>query len=86
MGRLKPSVRVPARPDPYPGPDRPPGKAPKTRAALVLGAHLCVAMAAWAVFFLPLDEGLRGGLIGVIVRDALGYAARVYDYFLPQND
>lgn len=86
MDRLKPSVsvRVPARPGPSPAPA--PGKAPKTRAALVVGAHLCVAMAAYAVFCLPLDEGLRGGLIGVIVRDALGYAARVYDYFLPQND
>lgn len=81
---LKPSVRVPQVRAASP----PPGKAPRSRFALVVGAHLLVGTAAYAVLFTDLDlhPELKGGLIGVMVRDVLAVLSKCYDYFLPQND
>lgn len=87
MAGLKPSVEVPQFQ--RPGPAAPPmGKAPKTRAGLVIASHLFAAIACGAVLFadLGLSEGLKGGMVALIVREALGMAAKCYEFFLPQND
>ena len=100
MGRLKDSVRIPrvrvpgpppAAPPPEPAPaaSRPaPGKAPKTRAGLLFASHAFAAVICSAILFsdLELHPELKGGMIGVMLRDALAWSGRLYDYFLPQND
>ena len=98
MGRrLNPSVRVRPAPEPGPPPEaapppapaRPaPGKAPRTRAGLLLASHLFAAVICGAILFsdLELHPELKGGMIGVMLRDALAWSGRLYDYFLPQND
>ena len=89
---LKPSVRVPqVRADtlaPARPPSPPPGRDSQSRLALVVGAHLLMGVAAYAVLFTDLDlhPELKGGLIGVMVRDVLAVLGKCYDYFLPQND
>ena len=89
---LSPSVRErlrrhPARPPGATG-SPPPGKAPRTRFALVVGGHLLAGVVVGAILFadIEMDPALRGGMIGVIVRDALAMLTKVYEYFLPQND
>ncbi|MDE0703156.1 MAG: hypothetical protein OXH59_05465 [Rhodospirillaceae bacterium] len=92
--RLNPSVRVRPVPEPAPptGPPAPPrpaaGKAPKTRAGLLLASHAFAAVICGAILFsdLELHPELKGGMIGVMLRDALAWSGRLYDYFLPQND
>lgn len=66
----------------------PPGKAPKTRFTLVICAHLFAALACGSVLFsdLELHPELKGGMVAMIVREFLALLAKVYDYFLPQND
>ena len=95
---LKPSVRIrpvpvpapePAPPPGPPAPSRPaPGKAPKTRAGLLFASHSFAAVICGAILFsdLQLHPELKGGMIGVMLRDALAWSGRLYDYFLPQND
>lgn len=91
--KLKESVRVripraQGQP-PEPAPARPAdGRAPKTRAGLLVASHLFAATVCGAILFsdLELHPELKGGMIGVMLRDALAWSGRLYDYFLPQND